>query len=93
MRGIEDWIPAHLIRVADERYADTGTEYLVVVGEAEYGQGTHLMMVAYEERKYEIFIVTAHPLSQYGSVKTAGAPWHGLPAHDFTAKMAVPPLN
>ena len=64
LRGIEDWIPAHLIRVADERYADTGTGYLVVVGEAEYGQGTHLMMVAYEERKHEIFVVTAHPLSR-----------------------------
>ena len=64
LRKIEPEIPSQILREAEHVFEDTATGYEIAVAEVIYLGGKHLMLVAYEETKNEIVVITVHPLNE-----------------------------
>lgn len=64
LRGIDRRLPERIIREAERVFVDTETGYWIALAEVPYGEGSHLMMVAFEKESDGITAITIHPLSQ-----------------------------
>ena len=64
VRGITRAVPEQIVRTATERYFDTSTEHFVAVKQVWYLGKIRDMMVAYQESKTIIELITIHPLKQ-----------------------------
>jgi hypothetical protein len=65
VRKIPEGLPKNVWEEAEERYFDTKTSYQIAVKKIDYKGKQREMIVVYDEKGYEVWIVTVHPLKSY----------------------------